>query len=80
MKVLKGFAYGLALPVILVLIWWASTLGATNFFVPTPATLGETFAETWFGERIRLRRAALDRPSAGRCGGRDRDRHCARAC
>ncbi len=52
MKVLKGFAYGLALPVILVLIWWASTLGTTNFFVPTPATLGEAFAETWFGERI----------------------------
>jgi ABC-type nitrate/sulfonate/bicarbonate transport system permease component len=52
MKILKGFAYGLALPVILVLIWWASTLGTTNFFVPTPATLSEAFAETWFGERI----------------------------
>ncbi len=52
MKILKGFAYGLALPVILVLIWWASTLGTTNFFVPTPATLAEAFAETWFGERI----------------------------
>jgi hypothetical protein len=38
-KILKGIAYGLALPVILVLIWWVSTLGTTNFFVPTPATL-----------------------------------------
>jgi ABC-type nitrate/sulfonate/bicarbonate transport system permease component len=51
-KVLKSIAYALALPVILVLIWWASTLGATNFFVPTPALLVDAFAETWFGERL----------------------------
>jgi ABC-type nitrate/sulfonate/bicarbonate transport system permease component len=52
MKILKGIGYALALPVILVLVWWASTLGETNFFVPTPGVLAEKFGETWFGERI----------------------------
>jgi ABC-type nitrate/sulfonate/bicarbonate transport system permease component len=51
-KVLKGILYAAALPVLLVLIWWVATLGAKSFFVPTPATLVATFAETWFGERI----------------------------
>jgi len=51
-KVLKGILYAAALPALLVLIWWAATLGAKSFFVPTPATLVATFAETWFGERI----------------------------
>ncbi|UNK45673.1 ABC transporter permease [Arthrobacter sulfonylureivorans] len=52
MKVLKGIVYALALPAILVLIWWAATLGETNFFTPTPGVLAERFAETWFGERL----------------------------
>jgi ABC-type nitrate/sulfonate/bicarbonate transport system permease component len=52
MRFLKTLGYVLALPLILVAIWWASTLGETNFFVPTPALLAEAFAETWFGERI----------------------------
>lgn len=52
MKFLNGILYAAALPALLVLVWWASTLGTTSFFVPTPATLVTTFAETWFGERI----------------------------
>lgn len=52
MKVLKTFGFTLALPVILVTLWWAFTLGETSFFVPTPALLAEAFAKTWFGERI----------------------------
>ncbi len=52
MKALKTFGYILALPVLLVLIWWSSTLGEANFFVPTPARLVETFGEVWFGERF----------------------------
>lgn len=62
MKVLKGILYAAALPALLVLIWWAATLGAKSFFVPTPATLVSTFAETWFGERI----ASDVLPSLGR--------------
>lgn len=52
MRLTRGAAYMLALPLLLVLIWWASTLGEKNFYVPTPALLGQTFVETWFGPRI----------------------------
>lgn len=52
MRLKRGAAYMLALPLLLVLIWWASTLGEKNFYVPTPALLGQTFVETWFGPRI----------------------------
>src|SRR6187401_19729 len=52
MKTLKNLGYLLGLPVILIVIWWAATLETENFFVPTPASLVETFAEVWFGERI----------------------------
>ncbi|MFD1211961.1 ABC transporter permease [Arthrobacter sp. GCM10027362] len=51
-NLLKAILYAVALPAILVLIWWAATLGAKNFFVPTPGMLVSTFAETWFGDRI----------------------------
>ena len=52
MKALKTAGYVLALPVLLVLLWWASTLGAVNFFVPTPAALVEKFGQIWFGQRF----------------------------
>ncbi|NKX55690.1 ABC transporter permease [Arthrobacter mobilis] len=51
-NVVKGILYAIGLPAILVAIWWAATRAGTNFFVPTPGVLAETFAETWFGERI----------------------------
>jgi ABC-type nitrate/sulfonate/bicarbonate transport system permease component len=52
MRILKGILCALGLPALLVLIWWASTLGAKSFFVPTPGTLAATFAKTWFGDRL----------------------------
>lgn len=52
MKALKTAGYVLGLPVLLVLLWWASTLGAVNFFVPTPATLVKKFGEVWFSPRF----------------------------
>ncbi|MDQ0755382.1 ABC transporter permease [Arthrobacter sp. B3I4] len=52
MKSVKTLGYVLALPVLLVLAWWASTLGTVNFFVPTPATLVKKFANVWFSERF----------------------------
>lgn len=48
----KSLAYLLGLPLLLVVIWWAATLGRANFFFPAPAVLLETFGEVWFGERI----------------------------
>lgn len=52
MKTLKSIGYLVGLPLILLAWWWAATLGAPNFFIPTPATLVETFIDTWFGERL----------------------------
>jgi len=53
-KTLIGAAYALGLPIILVLLWWISTIVSPNFFVPTPAELFTTFFEVWIGERIWL--------------------------
>lgn len=48
----KSLAYLVGLPLLLILIWWAATLGRANFFFPAPAILMETFGDVWFGERI----------------------------
>ena len=48
-------------------LWWVLTLDSENFFVPQPAPLATTFADTWFGERLHDRRRAQPRcgsPSA----------------
>jgi ABC-type nitrate/sulfonate/bicarbonate transport system permease component len=52
MKALKQFGYVLALPVLLVALWWVASTGSTSIFVPKPAPLASTFVQTWFGERI----------------------------
>lgn len=52
MRTLKSAGYLLALPVLLVCLWWACTSGEPNFFVPTPAQLVETFGPTWLDGRI----------------------------
>jgi ABC-type nitrate/sulfonate/bicarbonate transport system permease component len=48
----KSFGYLVGLPLLLVLIWWATTMGRPNFFFPAPAVLMDTFGDVWFGERI----------------------------
>ncbi|MDQ0679585.1 ABC-type nitrate/sulfonate/bicarbonate transport system permease component [Arthrobacter pascens] len=48
----KSFGYVVGLPLLLVLIWWATTMGRPNFFFPAPALLMDTFGDVWFGERI----------------------------
>ncbi|GAA2893469.1 hypothetical protein GCM10020220_099320 [Nonomuraea rubra] len=40
----------LALPVLLVLVWWA--VSGSSFYLPSPAAVGRAFAETWFSERL----------------------------
>lgn len=39
MNTLKKAGYLVGLPVLLIFIWWFSTLGSTNFFVPKPGML-----------------------------------------
>ncbi|SEG99559.1 ABC-type nitrate/sulfonate/bicarbonate transport system, permease component [Nonomuraea solani] len=40
----------LALPALLVLVWWA--VSGSSFYLPSPAAVGRAFAETWFSERL----------------------------
>jgi len=52
---MKGFKRALmfvGLPVLLVAVWWVATLGARNFYVPTPGVLARTFWKVWSGERF----------------------------
>jgi len=52
MRYLVRAAYLLALPLLLLLLWWALTLNSTSFYVPKPGQLYETFIEVWFSERF----------------------------
>lgn len=40
------------LPIVLVLLWYLLTAGSTNFFVPKPVELVQTFGQVWFGPRF----------------------------
>lgn len=50
--VLKRVGYVLGLPILLILLWWAATLGSTNFYVPTPGELWTTFFDVWVSNRF----------------------------
>ncbi|NVC22967.1 ABC transporter permease [Kocuria salina] len=52
MRLVKTLGYALALPVLLVLLWWAYTLTTTNFYVPEPGEFATTFVDVWFGDRF----------------------------
>lgn len=51
-KTLTAVLFALALPVLLIGAWWASTLVTESFFVPTPGELVSKFWSTWIGPRI----------------------------
>ncbi|MGO1769055.1 MAG: ABC transporter permease [Microbacterium sp.] len=51
-RALVATAFAIGLPIALIAIWYVTTLGATNPFVPKPAQLIGTFFDTWFGERF----------------------------
>ncbi|GAA3756349.1 ABC transporter permease [Microbacterium kribbense] len=48
-KLITGIGFVLGLPIILILLWWLSTLLSPNFFVPAPGELVTTFFRVWFG-------------------------------
>src|SRR5665811_136466 len=52
MSPLKRIAYFIGLPVLLIAVWWLLTLGPTNFFVPKPLKLVETFWTVWASDRL----------------------------
>ncbi|MGH3424797.1 MAG: ABC transporter permease [Nocardioidaceae bacterium] len=52
MSTVGRIGYVLALPVVLLAIWWAATVDSTNFYVPKPFELYDTFVRVWVGERF----------------------------
>ncbi|WP_026925742.1 ABC transporter permease [Granulicoccus phenolivorans] len=52
MSLIKRTAYFVALPLILVFLWWALTLNSDSFWVPRPAQMVSTFTEVWIGPRF----------------------------
>ncbi|NDK31915.1 ABC transporter permease [Nesterenkonia haasae] len=52
MKYIRSALHIVALPLILLFIWFISTLGEPNFFIPTPQQLVETFINTWTADRF----------------------------
>lgn len=52
MKIAKTALFLIALPVLLITIWFVATLGNTNYLVPTPGGMVEAFVSTWFGDRF----------------------------
>ncbi len=52
MNRLKRVLFFVGLPLLLVALWWVLTLGAPNFYVPTPGLLAKTFWTVWAGERF----------------------------
>jgi ABC-type nitrate/sulfonate/bicarbonate transport system permease component len=51
-NILRRVGIVLALPVLLVAVWWVLTLGPTNFYTPKPGQLLATFWSTWVGPRV----------------------------
>ena len=52
MRYLKRFLYFIGLPVVLIALWTVLTLGPTNFYVPKPLILVQTFWEVWASDRF----------------------------
>jgi ABC-type nitrate/sulfonate/bicarbonate transport system permease component len=41
-----------ALPVLLILLWWYASVAGQNYYLPTPGVIASTFGDTWFGPRM----------------------------
>lgn len=51
-KTLVGLGFIFGLPLILVALWWISSITSPNFFIPSPPELASTFIEEWIGPRL----------------------------
>ena len=52
MSLLKRALYFIALPALLIALWWVLTLDTDSFWVPRPGQLVEIFGEVWIGPRF----------------------------
>jgi len=51
-RLLRRLGYALALPVLLLVVWWITTDDSENFYLPPLRTILRAFAETWTLERF----------------------------
>jgi ABC-type nitrate/sulfonate/bicarbonate transport system permease component len=49
---LRRILLAVALPILLVVLWWFLSRGSTNFFWPPLQTIVDVFPETWFAGRL----------------------------
>lgn len=52
MRLIRQIAYVIALPALLIALWWVWTRGGSSFWVPSPPDLARTFVEVWVGDRF----------------------------
>lgn len=52
MRVLVRIGTFVALPVLLLVAWWAVSAGSTDFYQPPLSTILSVFPDTWFGDRM----------------------------
>lgn len=50
---LRGLFFALALPVVLVAVWWLTSEGSTNFYYPPLSGILSDFGHTWLSARLR---------------------------
>ncbi|MEZ2389113.1 ABC transporter permease [bacterium RCC_150] len=54
MRFVKICGFGVGLPALLVVLWWACSKDSTSIYMPKPISLTATFGEIWFSERFML--------------------------
>ncbi|MFE9025370.1 ABC transporter permease [Streptomyces iakyrus] len=52
-RALLRLVFALALPAVLVAVWWAASAGSTNVYWPPLRTVFGAFPDVWTGERLR---------------------------
>ncbi|MEP9382005.1 ABC transporter permease [Nocardioides cheoyonin] len=51
MRILKQLAYAVALPAVLIAIWWVLSADSTSYYYPPLKTIVKAFPDTWTGDR-----------------------------
>lgn len=52
MRTIRNIPYLIGLPLLLIGLWWVTSVQADSFFIPTPPDLVTTFVDVWAGERF----------------------------
>ncbi|WP_367319633.1 ABC transporter permease [Streptomyces sp. HUAS ZL42] len=50
---LRRLLFAVALPAVLVVVWWAASADSTNVYWPPLKTILQTFPDVWTGDRLR---------------------------